>query len=142
MAIPLSRPFLSCTRNSLLCQRSPKPASPEPHNNHFLFSKAKTGSTGKKTREQTVEEGHNRDEQKKKDKQQKTQKDQPARPRHRLCLSFLSPVVFFSSSGATKQQPTGKQRKEKRGRDKQNTTPINARFSPTVQQLLYDQPKP
>jgi hypothetical protein len=30
----------------------------------FLLSRAKTGSTGKKTREQTDEEEHNRDEQK------------------------------------------------------------------------------
>ena len=117
--IPLSRPFLPCTRSSRLCQRSPRTAFPELHNssNHFLLSRAKTGSTGKKTREQTVEEGHNRDEQK------KTQKDQPARPRHHLCLSFLSLVVFFSSSGATKQQPTGKQRRSKKNKEGRTSTP-------------------
>jgi hypothetical protein len=43
-----------------------RPAFPELHSssNHFLLSRAKTGSTGKKTRDQMDEEEHNRDEQK------------------------------------------------------------------------------
>jgi len=59
--------------------------------------------------------------------QKKTQKDQPARPRHRLCLSFLSPVVFFSSSGATKQQPTWKQRRSKKNTKGRTSIPQHHR---------------
>jgi hypothetical protein len=44
LAIPLSRPFLPCTRSSLLCQRSPRPASPEP------LTEGNTRDRGKKAK--------------------------------------------------------------------------------------------
>jgi hypothetical protein len=57
-----------------------RPAFPELHssNNHFLLSRAKTGSTGKKTETKWIRKNTTGTSRRREDKQKKPQKDQPA----------------------------------------------------------------